>query len=143
MKSLKRIRNRHRRCYELAMKVMLNEPGADKFTLVHGYTSLGGGDSIPTREHAWIELEDGEIYDVVKDKYFTQDEYVAGLGRIKVVARYTKVEAATKLTESGHTGPWREAIPQIDWKTGKLSGWQHYDNTTSYFDKATSTFEPE
>jgi hypothetical protein len=145
MKSLKRIRNRHKRCYELAMKVMLDEPGADKLTLVHGYTGLipDGVDLFPSRGHAWIELHDGRIYDVVDDQYLTMDEYVARWNCIKVVDRYTKVEAATKVTVSGHTGPWREAIPQIDRKTGKLIGWQYYDNTTSYFDKATSYFEPE
>jgi hypothetical protein len=36
MKTLKRVRKTGGRCYELAGKIMLNEPGAERFTLVHG-----------------------------------------------------------------------------------------------------------
>ncbi len=36
MKSLSRVRKRKGRCYELAFKVMLKEPGAEQFTLIHG-----------------------------------------------------------------------------------------------------------
>jgi hypothetical protein len=67
MESLKRIPKRSRRCYELAAIVMMCEPGAERFTLVHGRTGLRGGD-IPLRKHAWIELNDGQIYDPVLDQ---------------------------------------------------------------------------
>src|SRR5262245_11766380 len=46
MKFLSHIRNRVRRCYELS-KAMLEEPNADKFTLVHG--KLGRA-----IDHAWM-----------------------------------------------------------------------------------------
>jgi hypothetical protein len=36
MKSLRRFRNRHKRCYELACEAMLREPDAATFRLVHG-----------------------------------------------------------------------------------------------------------
>jgi hypothetical protein len=69
MKSLKRIRKRHRRgygrCFELAIKAVHEEPGADRFTLVHGTFALAS-ERYP---HAWIELGDGRIYDAVTDTY--------------------------------------------------------------------------
>jgi hypothetical protein len=71
MESLKRIRKRHHRCYELALKVMLDEPEADRFTLVHGTYVVGG---VLRTGHAWIELDDGRIYDVVSDNYEPADQ---------------------------------------------------------------------
>jgi hypothetical protein len=136
MKSLKRIRNRHKRCYELAMKVMLEEPGAEKFTLVHGRTSLvkNDADAWPTRGHAWIELEDGKIYDVVLDRTFsTMAEYVAHEGSVSVEIddRYTRKQAAVMMLKSNHMGPWRLAILQTEEIDGGWSpiGWRYIDET--------------
>jgi hypothetical protein len=112
MKSLRRIRNRHKRCFELAMKVMLEEPGAEKFTLVHGRTGFGPDDAWPAREHAWIELLDGRVYDVVLDRTFTMDEYVAWWGSIEIDDRYTQKQAATLMLETDHMGPWRDVMPE-------------------------------
>jgi hypothetical protein len=99
VKSLKRIRNRAKRCYELAFKVMLEEPGAEKFTLVHGRRYRLG---IP---HAWIETGDGRIYDVVDDHYYRPDEYPCSIER-----RYTQAEARLAMLESWHSGPWHYVI---------------------------------
>jgi hypothetical protein len=54
MKTLKRIRNRQGRCYELAGRVMLYEEGSEAFTLVHG--TIENGFAGRFIEHAWIEL---------------------------------------------------------------------------------------
>jgi len=59
MKSLAKIRKRLSRCYELAAKAMLYEPGADQWVLVHG--SGVNPDHGVRLHHAWIELNDGRV----------------------------------------------------------------------------------
>jgi hypothetical protein len=110
MKSLRRIRNRSKRCYELAAMVMMSEPGAEHFTLVHGRTGLRGGD-IPSRKHAWIELNDGQIYDPVLDQYMNMADYVVLNGVVEIDDRYTQMEAALVMANTNHSGPWRD----VDW----------------------------
>lgn len=144
MKSLKRIRTRHKRCYELAFKIMLEEPGAERFTLVHGRTSLthDPNDEWPHREHAWIELEDGKIYDVVLDRYFSNiAEYAADHGRVEIDDRYTQKQAMRLMLKSKHVGPWRRAIEQFREIDGELrfTGWRYLidskpDERDAYFE---------
>jgi hypothetical protein len=98
MKSLKRIRKRAGRCYELALKVMTEEPGAEKFTLVHGRGPLG----VP---HAWVETGDGRVYDAVADSYTPIDEYQCSAER-----RYTQAEARQAMLENRTSGPWHYVI---------------------------------
>lgn len=112
MKSLRQIRNRMHRCYELALKVMLDEPGAEKFTLVHGRIFTAGH----YIGHAWIDIGGGTIYDTYHDRQFTLGEYAA---RFRAVAerRYTRIKAARKASETRRWGPWhRSALvePTID-----------------------------
>jgi hypothetical protein len=101
MQTLKRIRKRKGRCYELAMKVMLDEPGAEKFTLVHGRV-------MTDREigHAWIIVDDGRVYDPVLDRYFDPAKYAdiyCATGEVS----YTKKEAGQRCIDAGcHYGPW-------------------------------------
>ena len=94
MKCLKRIRNRRHRCYELAAMVMLNEPGAEQFTLIHGRGEYG-------LDHAWIDLNDGRVYDPVADTYTPVEEYPGVVER-----RYTKMEAACEIDKTSHWGAW-------------------------------------
>jgi hypothetical protein len=94
MKSLKRHRNRRGRCYELAAIAMQDEPGAEKFTLVHGFGPLG----VP---HAWIETGDGRVYDPVADTYTAIEDY-AGVAQ----CRYTRLEAAQAACDDHTSGPW-------------------------------------
>jgi hypothetical protein len=61
MECLKRIRYRAGRCYELAYRVMLREPGAQAFSLVHGRISQVKGCKDTLIDHAWIELGDQAI----------------------------------------------------------------------------------
>ena len=71
IESLKRIRKRHRRCYELA---------------------------------AWIELDDGRIYDAVKDSYEPAEQYMARNEAI-VDHRYSQREMCHLVSVSGNAGP--------------------------------------
>jgi hypothetical protein len=100
MKSLARVRKRNGRCYELAFRVMLDEPGADGFTLIHGRVGpamIG---------HAWIDLNDGRVYDPVRDSYVQGEGYAAFMGGAVVEQRYTKHEAMQASLDARHYGPW-------------------------------------
>src|ERR1035437_3222303 len=104
MESISRLRKRHGRCYELALRVMLHEPGAERFTLIHGRISQIKNDDYLIN-HAWINLNDGRIYDPVLDKYIPAVEYLAT--RCAVIERqYTHEEAMSISVKAGHYGPW-------------------------------------
>jgi hypothetical protein len=105
MKSLKRVRDRRGRCYELAFKAVHEEPGADKFTLVHGYVHTTFGDALA---HAWIETSDGRVYDTLLDRYMAIDEYTAERGAV-IERRYTRMEAVQLAADTGDLGgPWHK-----------------------------------
>jgi len=98
-------RRRHKRCYELAFKMLLHLAGdgkADTVTLVHGLVS--GGIS-----HAWLESNE-EAYDAVVHVTMPVAEYVAAKGAL-VERRYTFKEACQLLRAKGHYGPWHEDEP--------------------------------
>jgi hypothetical protein len=103
MRSLRRVRKRRGRCYELAFRVMHEEPGAERFVLVHGVVGKRFG-------HAWIELDDGTVYDPVydpvSDRCVPADEYTAMFHAV-VERRYTRAEAIDKMLENGF-GPWHD-----------------------------------
>jgi hypothetical protein len=102
MKCLKRIRKRLGRCYELAFKVMLDEPGAETFALVHGYVHMHGH----ALGHAWIETGDGRVYDTGLDRYMPRDEYAAERGAV-IERRYTRMKAVQLAADTGnYGGPW-------------------------------------
>jgi hypothetical protein len=104
MKSLKRVRKRGGRCYELALKIMLYEPGAELFTLVHGRLDRPWSDG--NAHHAWIELNDGRVYCTTWKKYEPADGYARRWGAV-ADRRYTKAEAVKLMLASGHYGPWK------------------------------------
>jgi hypothetical protein len=84
------------------------EPGAEKFALVHGRVcQLKGGHADPDLVigHAWIETEDGTIYDPVLDQYTRWGEYAAERGAV-IERRYTHAEAMETLLKFRHFGPW-------------------------------------
>jgi hypothetical protein len=68
MECLKQITERQGQCFKLSLLCMLNEPGAECFSLVHG--------RVGSIAHAWVNLNDGRIYDVVLDSYFWTAEYM-------------------------------------------------------------------
>lgn len=124
MKSLKRIRDRKHRCFELAMTVMLEEPGADKFTLVHGRIHHG----IP---HAWIETGDGRVYEPVQGSYMPVAEFdgVYGIAQRRYTldaaqflawvmyndncAIHDRITAAKELMDRGH-GKLQQSIEILE-----------------------------
>lgn len=98
MKSLARIRNRKGRCYELAYRVMLFEPGADKFSLVHGHLRTD------SYAHAWIETGEGKVYDeyaqrfaAVADHRYSQKQTIRLGLATEVYGPWTEAEIATLL----------------------------------------------
>jgi hypothetical protein len=71
VETLKRVRKRQGRCYELAYRAMSYEPEAHKWKLVHG--SILRSMRVA---HAWVLLpEVDQIYDPVFNKYFGAREY--------------------------------------------------------------------
>lgn len=99
-----RARKRDGRCYELALKHMLHEPDAERWTLVHGRVWRGiPGELI---DHAWIETDDGQVYDPVKNAYMPRRQYHS-MRRAVDVRRYTKQEAMALCAEAKHFGPWQ------------------------------------
>jgi hypothetical protein len=94
MECLKRVRKRLKRCYELAGRAMQEEPGAEKFTLVHGQHPTYHG-------HAWIETGDGRVYDPTTNAYTPIGDY-AGVAQ----CRYTQREAMRVGCANRHWGPW-------------------------------------
>jgi hypothetical protein len=79
---------------------MQDEPGADRFTLIHGREGQFG---LP---HAWIEIGDGRVYDPVHDQYVATDEYMQSA---EIERRYTQAEARRMMLEANHSGPWHVA----------------------------------
>jgi hypothetical protein len=102
MKTLSQVRNRNHRCYELCFKAMLYEPAAGNFTLVHGARYIAG---ILWAGHAWIETNDGQVYDAVDNAYTPASEYMAS---VIAECRYTKMQAMNHCVSSNHYGPWHD-----------------------------------
>jgi hypothetical protein len=108
MESLRRVRNRAGRCYELAWKVMIDEPGSDQFQLVHGWLTLPQFPQL--YGHAWIVLPGDRIYDPVMNRYFTHEEYAAKFNAA-VERSYSRQEAFEALRHYHHFGPWDDRFP--------------------------------
>jgi len=104
MISLKRIRKRQGRCYELALKVMLYESESDSFTLVHGRVeNIENG----RFGHAWIELNNGLVYDTSANRYTPAGQY-ATENKAVVDHRYSRAEALGLACLSHNCGPWTD-----------------------------------
>src|SRR5262245_41510005 len=102
MKTLRRIRKRRGRCYELALKAMVHEPEAEKFTLIHGARRSVHGSWFG---HAWIETNDGHVYDPVDNTYTSAADYMTDAITER---RYTKREMADACSAASHCGPWHD-----------------------------------
>jgi hypothetical protein len=119
------LRKRQGRCYELAGRAMLDEGESDAWMLVHGRLSLavvlGKAGTLTGRvcarqkqlmeqgwyDHAWIELDDGRIYDPVLNSYMPTDQYVAKW-RAVVDHRYSYKEFIDLVNVSHNSGPWTD-----------------------------------
>ncbi len=109
MKFLAKVRKREGRSYELAMKIMLNESDAKRFTLVHGTIVSQLLEPPLCFDHAWIELDDGRIFDPVANCYERADKWHAN-----TIAkhRYTHLEVRRMVAATGNVGPWTDAERQ-------------------------------
>jgi hypothetical protein len=105
MKSLARIRKRLSRCYELAAKVMLYEPEADQWVLVHG-SSVNPDLGVRIR-HAWIELDDGRVYHADTDVYEPTDWFMTHY-QVQVEHHYSRPEAVRLMASTRNYGPWTD-----------------------------------
>jgi hypothetical protein len=106
-RSISHIKNRNKRCFELALTVMLSEEG-EGLKLIHGLYSFG-------TLHAWIELPSGQIYDPVADK--TMDlpaDYKPKRG-------YTRLKVLRMMDKYRHSGPWVSYRTQTEWGLEKLT----------------------
>ena len=105
MKSLAKIRTRLSRCYELAAKAMLYEPGADQWVLVHG--SGVNPDHGVRLHHAWIELNDGRVYHADTDVYEPTDWFMTHY-QVQVEHCYSRPEAVRLMANTRNYGPWTD-----------------------------------
>jgi hypothetical protein len=102
LKCLETITDRNGRCYELTMRVMLQEPGAQYCVLVHGRITDVLHDRVIA--HAWIEVADS-CYDAVLDQYFPTDLY---LSIATAEVRYTYQQALDMYAKYACWGPWHD-----------------------------------
>jgi hypothetical protein len=95
MKSLARIRNRFKRCYELTARAMMHEPEEQtkNWRVIHGF--IYGG-----IRHAWIDLRDGRIYESRDHKYYTRKEF-KGLFKPQPVRSYTLKSLCKAISKCG------------------------------------------
>jgi hypothetical protein len=95
-----RPRIRKSRCYELCGRYQL---GDVSWTLVHGSVQEEHRLRI---DHAWLK-RDGWVYDAVLDRSFPELTYLHKFAAVEV-ATFSPEEAARRMVETGHHGPWRE-----------------------------------
>jgi hypothetical protein len=70
--------------------------------LVHG-TIEGFG--YPPNPHAWVEFDEGSVWEPITEQIFTPDGWEA-FAHPQVEVRYTKAEARERAMFTGHWGPW-------------------------------------
>ena len=100
-----RARKRQGRCYELALKSLLDMEDSGGWWLVHGEVDCYDPASDSSRMgHAWLENR-AEVFDPVKNRHFSRDDYYS-LGQPTNVRRYTSKEAAHRMAAEQHYGPW-------------------------------------
>ena len=98
---LSRIRKRTGRCYELALKGVLQAP---EWILVHGEVRGPEGQRIG---HAWLEGPSSDtVYDAVCDAVCSREAYLTHFAGVEL-ARYTCKEASANVVQQSHYGPWR------------------------------------
>ena len=101
-------------CFQAAGRYVLNHPGAEaEYVLVHGIVTGQGPLKGVQYTHAWIE-RDGNVLDYSNGKKTEVQAWLYYvLGRIETTVRYTPREAAKKMWETKHFGPWElEETPQ-------------------------------
>lgn len=92
-----RLRTRWKRCHEIAQRAIFNAP--DGTVLVQGIEQY--------REHSWLELPDGSLWDPVTCESGT-------LKPQQVMGRYNRREVACKIIETRHYGWWQTENTNTD-----------------------------
>jgi hypothetical protein len=94
------------RCYELAAKLVAYQPDAQRFgwLLVHG-TIHGPKVYHEPLGHAWIDIGNDRIWEVVLDETYEFDEFFDRY-RAQQHGAYTVQEVRTELLVTKHYGPW-------------------------------------
>jgi len=93
-------------CYRLAGSYVIDHGG----TLVHG--TINGrkwGLADLDNPHAWVELEDGMIFDAVLGSMFDADSYYV-VFQATPLKRYTSDRVRELTLETEHWGPWKEEV---------------------------------
>lgn len=86
-------------CYVLSGRKILEHPDA---LLVHGSVQ---GDDKPRIQHAWIITEDGHIWEPTTNQLYGPIDFDQTFNPI-VGAIYTSTDAARKMLQHKHFGPW-------------------------------------
>ncbi|HTU54978.1 MAG TPA: hypothetical protein VMF62_13505 [Acetobacteraceae bacterium] len=95
-----RARKRAGRCYELALRALLDLSPETRWRLVHG----AGAEPEAIAGHAW--LTDGRhVYDPVEDWRGPVAEY-ARRAAAATIREYSRAEAAKWAVRTRHPGPW-------------------------------------
>lgn len=94
------------KCYQQAGYFVMDHRGA---TLVHGTVSIGQAKSEDGSgvaiAHAWVELNDGFVYDGVQDRFYEKADYYAKM-RAAAEQTYGGQEACEMMLERKTFGPW-------------------------------------
>jgi hypothetical protein len=93
------------RCYELAGNRILDSirgDNPDVVAVIHG--TISNGES-PPLAHAWTENRDGTLHEPATDRDYTPRAFEVLFHPANEV-RYTPIEAAAKMLETEHYGPW-------------------------------------
>jgi hypothetical protein len=98
-------RKRFGRCFELSGSYLFSYPA---HTLVHGTINS----QISPVAHAWIESENGFVYDLVDNQEYPIEEYYQKKQAEKFIT-YSVKEAAKNMVESMSYGPWDENYRNI------------------------------
>jgi hypothetical protein len=99
-----RVRNRLKRCYELA-GAGLCQDGAEGFMLVHGVVTNPRVGRLPY-DHAWLlDPATDSVYDPVLDRCFTQAEYQE-LMSARAQCIYTYADFCKIAATHQNFGPW-------------------------------------
>ena len=98
-------------CYEAAAKLLEAHRGCPGIALAHG-TVTGQGRIAGVRYgHAWVEIGD-LVLDASNGRFVVarKPAYYAAGEIAEPVARYTFAEAARRMVETGHYGPWEKRL---------------------------------
>ena len=91
-------------CYRMTAEYVFRHPGA---RLIHGTIRHRQGPLAGKAiEHAWVDLEDGKVFDGVLQKFFEKKSYYR-FWQAKEKRSFSQIDAA-KLLVSGDSSKWRD-----------------------------------